>query len=178
MEVNERYDNRCVLGDPNCRVDISIDKKMDGTVHVYYELHNFYQNNRLYMKSLSRTQLGGKKITDSNADSSCDPVPFLKDFSNLCRIIIEFGPGKKFAINNPTLRDEVAYPCGLIAQSVFTGTIVSGTVDKFRLQTRSGNNIQIEETNIAWNNDRKDYENYNTPSNWHDMSDGITNCSN
>lgn len=82
VEVKERYDNKCAIGDQNCVITINIDKKMEGTVHMYYELHGFFQNNRLYMKSINRKQLKGKSISRSTADSDCDPVAFIGSFSN------------------------------------------------------------------------------------------------
>jgi hypothetical protein len=59
---------------------MEIDEKIDDTVHVYYELHNFYQNHRMYMKFLNRDQLEGKTISSSTANNDCDPAIFIKHF--------------------------------------------------------------------------------------------------
>ena len=67
---------------------------MVGPVFVYYKLTNYYQNNRLYAKSFSAEQLGGKPLTVAQLASSCDPL---------------VGDG-----STPY------YPCGLIANSFFS----------------------------------------------------------
>jgi hypothetical protein len=82
IEIKQRYDNKCMLGDTNCKLTFSVAEKMKGVVHVYYELHNFYQNHRLYRKSISNQQLSGKVISASIADDSCYPVSFIKELGN------------------------------------------------------------------------------------------------
>ena len=47
---------------------------MLGPVYVYYELNNYYQNHRLYAKSLSDPQLKGNTISKSEAETECDPI--------------------------------------------------------------------------------------------------------
>eukprot|EP00826_Nyctotherus_ovalis_P066179 TRINITY_DN9761_c0_g1_i7.p1 TRINITY_DN9761_c0_g1~~TRINITY_DN9761_c0_g1_i7.p1 ORF type:complete len:349 (+),score=32.87 TRINITY_DN9761_c0_g1_i7:184-1230(+) len=164
VEIKERYDNKCAIDDQSCVITINIDKKMEGTVHLYYELHSFFQNNRLYMKSINRKQLKGKSISSSTADSDCDPVAFIGSFT--------YGPAKKFAEERPNTRGQVAYPCGLVAQSFFNG-IESGKVkDRFAVRTKSGIPVRVDETRIAWSNDVNRFKNYGAPGNWQDMSDG------
>ncbi len=51
---------------------------MKGTVQVYYQLENFYQNHRIYMKSLSTSQLDGDYLPVSSLDD-CDPVTRITD---------------------------------------------------------------------------------------------------
>jgi len=83
VEVKARYDNQCTIGDPGCVITINVDEKMKKTVHVYYELHGFFQNNRLYMRSVSREQLKGESISHGSASSDCGSVNFIGSFSNL-----------------------------------------------------------------------------------------------
>jgi len=52
---------------------------MEGPVYVYYELDNFYQNHRTYVKSRSNDQLGGKYIKDVEGLINCDPVTAVGD---------------------------------------------------------------------------------------------------
>lgn len=80
-----------------CEIQFEVKKDMKSPIAVYYRLSNFYQNNRLYAKSLSTAQLGGKSITDPKELWECDPL--IKD-------------------NN----DKIYYPCGLVANSFFTDT--------------------------------------------------------
>ena len=46
---------------------------MQGPVYVYYQLDNFYQNHRRYVKSRDNDQLNGiyKSVVDI---SDCDPI--------------------------------------------------------------------------------------------------------
>ncbi|MES1911194.1 MAG: hypothetical protein MHM6MM_003671 [Cercozoa sp. M6MM] len=96
-EFKVRYDNveACQVSrqegnyGKTCQVAVDITEDMDGPVYFYYELHNFYQNHRRYVKSRSDSQL-------RNADSSTDGCYPLEDF------------------NNTKL-----YACGLIAGSYF-----------------------------------------------------------
>ena len=50
---------------------------MEGPVYVYYELSNFYQNHRRYVKSLSFKQLQGN--TDPSYLSDCTPLERVQD---------------------------------------------------------------------------------------------------
>jgi hypothetical protein len=74
-------------------------KEMKGPVFVYYELTNFYQNHRRYVKSRSDGQLRGDDVSDSSL-STCEPL----------REIKRNGTSYK------------AVPCGLIANSMFNDT--------------------------------------------------------
>jgi hypothetical protein len=79
-----------------CRVRFSVDKAMKAPVYVYYELQNFYQNHRRYVKSRSDTQLAGTVFDDESKVSDCDPL---------------------------RSRDgKVLHPCGLVANSYFNDT--------------------------------------------------------
>lgn len=56
-----------------CYVTIEVPEKVDGTVYIYYQLDNFYQNHRRYVKSRDNEQLEGiyKDVVDLD---SCDPI--------------------------------------------------------------------------------------------------------
>jgi hypothetical protein len=58
----------------SCDISIKIDKKMANPVFFYYEIDNFYQNHRRYVKSRNVDQLKGESITIEDAKSDCDPV--------------------------------------------------------------------------------------------------------
>lgn len=107
-----------------------------GPVYVYYQLDNFYQNHRRYVKSRDSNQLNGKyvpveKLTD------CDPIITNGDLwrhqheKNL--------NGKPLKLTDP------AIPCGLVAKSLFN--------DTFLLKKKGGSQISIDSTNIAWSSD-------------------------
>ena len=67
--------------------------------------------------------------------------------------------GKTIAFDGVTAlsANATAWPCGLIAKSVFT--------DTFSLADSSGNNIPMYKTQITWPSD-KGYKYKNGPGNW------------
>lgn len=100
------------------RFKTTIRKPMGRPVFLYYQLSNFYQNNRLYAKSYNYEQLMGKPLPNS-ALRDCEPL---------------VGPND----------NSVYYPCGLIANSLFTDTV---SVDRFNFSP----------DNIAYAYDKKMY---------------------
>lgn len=81
---------------------------MPGPVFIYYELDNFYQNHRRYVKSKSVNQLQGESVTESDI-SDCSPI-------------IKYSDLRKYRVVPSNLLDnDLASPCGLIAASVFNG---------------------------------------------------------
>ena len=112
VEYTKRYDDFCVPGVSNaekdanmltangagtsCQVTFQVTEKMKKPVFVYYELHNFYQNHRRYVKSRSDEQIRGDA---TGAMSSCEPKVYT-------------GGEQKLEVS----------PCGLIAWSFFNDT--------------------------------------------------------
>jgi hypothetical protein len=80
---------------------------MKGPVFLYYRLTNFYQNNRRYVKSFDVKQLGGAANTDLD---NCEP---LKHASNNTVVVN--------GVSTPVQPTAIYYPCGLIANSMFSG---------------------------------------------------------
>lgn len=106
----DRYDEECVpasdkIGfiqdskvDKACTRKITVPKPMKGPIHIYYQLENFYQNHRRYVKSRSDKQLRFKDYKDPvGVMKSCDPEAVSVDGS-------------------------LIVPCGLIAWSLFNDT--------------------------------------------------------
>lgn len=52
VEYRVQYDTVCG-NQPACQISLNITTTMQGPVFVYYELTNYFQNHRLYAKSLS-----------------------------------------------------------------------------------------------------------------------------
>lgn len=77
----------------SCNITITAPEDMTQPIYVYYELENFYQNHRRYVKSVSAGQLDGGFTA---ATTDCDPLYTAPN-------------GKKL------------FPCGLIANSMFNG---------------------------------------------------------
>ena len=88
-----------------CSITFTPNADMKAPVFVYYELSNFYQNHRRYVRSKSDKQLAGTVVTDAGSTelSDCDPL----------RTITETIGGIQVT--------RVLHPCGLIANSFFNG---------------------------------------------------------
>ncbi len=165
VEVSQQYDSTCNLNS-FCQVNFTVSSPMAPPVMLYYQLNNFYQNHRRYVKSKSNSQLNGGLLTVADLTSSgdCDPIV------NMGQL------GISRSVNGTFLApDAVANPCGLIAKSLFN--------DNFTLADSSGNSLFINEKDIAWQAD-KDLK-YSRPKNpvtgeddnywqsvqWHDVMD-------
>ncbi|XP_022777099.1 ALA-interacting subunit 1-like isoform X2 [Durio zibethinus] len=109
VEIVDRYDEGCVPSNysndklayiqssrtnKSCTRTLSVPKLMKGPVFIYYQLDNFYQNHRRYVKSRSDKQLRSKAYESET--KNCDPEGISPD-----------GP---------------IVPCGLIAWSLFNDT--------------------------------------------------------
>lgn len=151
QEYSVRYDNICPITSlANCSLSFSITNEMVGPVFVYYELDGYYQNHRLYAKSISYKQLRGQAISVSDAQSDCDPIVFNKDL--YVNISITGAPLDQNAIANP---------CGIIAYTVFN--------DSFVLQNGS-NAVDILSTGIAWPSDLEKFNPVNKSQMWYDIT--------
>jgi len=156
VEVTQYYDDKCKIN-TNCTITIQIPSQMVAPVFFYYQMENFYQNHRRYVKSRDVDQLMGTIQTVSTLSSTCTPVVTMKDLGR---------PNNLNLDNNSLSDDDAANPCGLIAKSFFNDTYMF-----------SGNNgnIWIDETGIAWPSDKENKfgrpPNY-TAIQWHDVTDG------
>lgn len=108
-----------------CTINVNIDEDVDGPLYVYYQLENFYQNHRRYVKSRSSDQLQGTAgLTNSDLKSDCDPL---------------------YQNGSLTLS-----PCGLIANSLFNDIIVL-TTDTL---ASGATGVTLDESGISWQSDR------------------------
>lgn len=148
IEVKQRYDDSsCTESTENedtitCTFTLEIKEKMKKNVIVYYEIHNFFQNHRRYMKSRSNDQLEGEYISleDMKDREDCKPA------------ITNAEMGKTKSIDGtPLIEGEVAIPCGLIAKSY--------PEERFTLSLKNSDDdftqISIDEKNIAWGADKE-----------------------
>uniref|UniRef100_A0A914LS53 Cell cycle control protein 50A n=1 Tax=Meloidogyne incognita TaxID=6306 RepID=A0A914LS53_MELIC len=85
-------ENQLKFGSNICIFDISLEEDFLGDVYFYYELENYYQNHRRYMRSRNDLQMLGRL----DEVSDCSPFDYLDD--------------RKIA------------PCGAIANSMFNDT--------------------------------------------------------
>lgn len=102
--LSEKYhENTLVRCEIMNQVALKIDKKMKAPVFLYYKLTNFFQNHRRYVKSRSDEQLRGTSINTYEGLQECTPMISKGDQSD---------------------PDDLYYPCGLIAYSLFNDTIL------------------------------------------------------
>jgi hypothetical protein len=98
---------------------------MKAPVYVYYQMDNFFQNHRRYVKSRSDAQLLGVMAEKGDSIlSKCDPLQYS-----------DVGGTK-----------QVLSPCGLIANSLFNDVITLKS-------TSRNDDTALDETNIAWETD-------------------------
>ena len=110
-EIQLRYDNTCTTIGMNCTISFTIANTITDKVFIYYQLENFYQNHRRYVKSRNIDQLAGT-IESASSLSTCDPIIYNRDIP----ATVSFG-------GYPLNPNEPANPCGLIARSVFNGSL-------------------------------------------------------
>ena len=153
----------------NCLCDITIDIEEDITapVYVYYQLDNFYQNHRRYVKSRSNAQLMGDWLSVGELDD-CDPIKKNSDLKDSQQFSVS--EREKDSDSAALVLDDAAFPCGLVAKSVFT--------DKFTLfkSNKDGTQFEINEKGIAWESDIE-YKFKNSDGEWRkkqwlDVEDG------
>jgi hypothetical protein len=115
---------------------------------MYYRLTNFYQNNRRYVKSFDLKQLGG--VADLGVSDTCEPLRYPPANTT---VVVD---GQTV----PILPGAVYYPCGLIANSLFSDII--GNLTCVNSNFNFPNNAQCNpasnttyqyafaQSNIAW----------------------------
>ena len=107
----------------------TVPKVMQQPVFMYYKLENFYQNHRLYAKSVSDSQLsGGSPGADP---SDCSPRKTVGEtvnlnqnsWTNIVRYLATGGqPTAGITATDVNLNNVMYNPCGLIAWSQFNDT--------------------------------------------------------
>lgn len=123
-KVVVNYDDEpCKTLNVSCSVNFKIDRDIEGPVYVYYQLDNFYQNHRRYVKSRSFEQLKGKYL-DVSKLTDCDPI--IKN-AHLKPQITKYFNNKTFTKEDEELP---AIPCGLVAKSFFNDTYQLFEVDE------------------------------------------------
>lgn len=130
---------------PVCRVQFYIPDKIGPPILLYYQLTNFYQNHRRYVKSFDQNQLYGQQ----SVSSDCSPLQY------------DSNTGKPY------------YPCGLIANSLFNDTYSSPLALSWPNAPTGQFNYSMTSKGIAWPSDASLYQattyNYSQvvpPPNW------------
>lgn len=142
---------------------------MKQPVFLYYGLDNFYQNHRLYISSFNAAQLRGEDVEFEDVNKTCWPA------------VTNANLGVNQSWNGVDLDpNAVASPCGLVAKSWFSGKFLRCIgaylyIDKYVMTDESGNDISIQQNDIAWPNEagskyKKSANSANTQ--WIDPEDG------
>ncbi|ELP83930.1 cell cycle control protein 50C, putative [Entamoeba invadens IP1] len=132
MYVGENSPVNCKPNVP-CEFTFTVTKPMKTPVYVYYELTNFYQNHREYLRSRSNKQLKGAAITKYNDLSDCAP---------------------RVSLNDSTKPEDFYEPCGLVAASFFN--------DTFKIDIGTAGNateLVLEKDKINWKSDKNLFKN-------------------
>lgn len=118
-----------------CMLQFYIPDDIGPPVLFYYQLTNFYQNHRRYVKSYDQDQLMGNFRSNSTISSSdCDPLK------------IDSETGKAI------------YPCGLIANSLFNDTFFSPVALNSAGTNDANTTYFMTNTGIAWSDDKDLYK--------------------
>lgn len=96
-----------------CQLQFAVPSDMAPPVFLYYRLTNFYQNNRRYVKSFDLKQLGGQADQGPTDLENCEPLRFADPAT---QVVVG-------GANVTVLPGAVYYPCGLIANSLFSDEI-------------------------------------------------------
>lgn len=146
-----------------CNVKFKLDKDMDAPIFFYYQLNNYYQNHRRYVKSKSADQLAGNELSVSELNTDCDPIVTMKDLAmNKTQLENLNRPELAKLFDSTTIP---ANPCGLIAQSFFNDTFSMS-------EDNGGKIINISEKNIIWESDKKKYSKASEDIQWINVEDG------
>jgi hypothetical protein len=132
-----------------CHLRFWIPDDLAPPVLFYYQLTNFYQNHRRYVKSMDANQLKGNFVDNATiSGSDCDPLR------------VDNSTGKAY------------YPCGLIANSMFNDTFVTPKLLNAGGEENAVNYTMINH-GIAWESDKALYKNtsymadqVSPPPNW------------
>lgn len=156
--VEQRYDNlpQCAISAevPTriCNITIEIPSTMEPPIYFYYKLGSFYQNYRRYVKSRSDAQISGNPFDEytEKVAKKCEPA------SHFTQADLDAATNLN-ATANADLVGKILYPCGLVAQSMFTDSYINPC-----LQAPDQNICELLEggnwngTGIAWASDMDD----------------------
>ena len=167
IEKKVSYSDKCDKIGQNCSVDFRLEKDMKKDIMVYYQLDNFYQNHRRYVKSKNDDQLKGKEVKEKTLKDDCKYALTNKEMNKT----------KNFDGSKILKEKDIAIPCGLIAKSFFNDNFSIALNNKKNgnclIKFDDNKKIPIDETNIAWSADKKNkYKNSKNPSKqWINMED-------
>lgn len=133
-DVNYGDDTDYSVPTHTCYIQFTNPDTLNPPVLLYYQLTNFYQNHRRYVKSFDQGQLKGHARDHSQIKGSdCDPLQ-----------------------NDPDTGLPY-YPCGLIANSLFNDTFFSPTLLNTIGNSAPDSVYHMVDKGIAWSSDKDLY---------------------
>lgn len=120
--IEVRSDNYANFNDANLIITFQ-NLDMQPPIYLYYQLSDFYQNHRRYVKSRCDEQLRGQYVEPSQC-KECSPYDYFNGSGNA---------------------NQFLFPCGLIVKNVFN--------DTFLLYNGSNMPVQMTSTDITWSTD-------------------------
>ncbi|KAI8911955.1 CDC50/LEM3 family [Powellomyces hirtus] len=128
----------------DCTITFRVPEFFNPPVFMYYRLTNFYQNHRRYVKSFSANQLKGDIIGPGDKNmATCDPLK-----SPPAGTLVG---GSKEAV----AASAQYYPCGLIANSMYSDEISGLTcVDASGAACAGQTTYEFSEQGISWPTDK------------------------
>ncbi|KAK3114590.1 alkylphosphocholine resistance protein lem3 [Teratosphaeriaceae sp. CCFEE 6253] len=129
---------RNLPGTTICHIQFFIPDTLNPPVLLYYQLTNFYQNHRRYVKSFSQTQLSGTAVPAKTINGS--------DCSPLEGEVAPDGNWKPY------------YPCGLIANSRFNDTIMTPVLLSPAGSGAANTTYNMVQNDTAWGSDADLYK--------------------
>ncbi|KAI9096450.1 CDC50/LEM3 family [Phlyctochytrium arcticum] len=141
-----------------CAIQFEINEIMAGPVFMYYRLTNFYQNHRRYVKSFDASQLKGDRIgPDLNKKlTNCEPLRTASP--NDSEFPLQIG-----GVNQTMASTAQVYPCGLIANSMFSDDIsglqcITSNFGFPNGQLCPSVQYPFNQDGIAWPSDKERYD--------------------
>jgi hypothetical protein len=148
VEMSQRYDPKlgCPLG-TTCQVTFEVKEDMEAPVYVYYEIENFYQNHRDYLKSMYWPQLHWLNTKDKCESDDC----VNKDNMNKGEHNFDDRDDWEYLLKSnckPLWKDKGRHlsPCGVVPNTMFDDVIKLNAG-----RTTAG--ISMREDKIAWKSD-------------------------
>ncbi|KAI8593533.1 CDC50/LEM3 family [Geranomyces variabilis] len=139
----------------NCTIFFTVPSTFTPPVFMYYRLTNFYQNHRRYVKSFDANQLKGDLTAP--ASKNCDPLLSVAAGTNV-NVGGQSVPAKGVAVGNSQIGPWY-YPCGLIANSMFSDEISDlSCADGTGASCSNQPAYAFSETGIAWPTDKDRYK--------------------
>ena len=117
-------------------LEIPIAEDMEPPVYVYYELTNFYQNNRRYVRSQSSQQLAGISVTPEVMAATCEPA-----------LYVTGSPNASFP------SEGLVTPCGLQAWSFFNDTFEFSVLGAEQAGANESFTLPVDSSKISWPTD-------------------------